>query len=66
MLNFLPSCISVHLSRRLASHYSPIFLLGKLLAGHQISPIPRVKLRLWVDVGSVDVVTSESEGKLEI
>ncbi|KAM0755312.1 Gpi1-domain-containing protein [Meredithblackwellia eburnea MCA 4105] len=40
----------LQLSRRLASHYSPIYLLGRLFTGRVISPIPRVRLRLWVDV----------------
>ncbi|KAK4058865.1 pig-Q [Microbotryomycetes sp. JL221] len=42
----------LQLSRRLASHYSPIYLLQRLFSGRVISPIPRVRLRL--DVVDVD------------
>ncbi|KAM0792267.1 hypothetical protein ACM66B_004959 [Microbotryomycetes sp. NB124-2] len=38
----------LQLSRRLASHYSPFYLLGRLFSGRVISPIPRVRLRLDV------------------
>ncbi|KAL8281022.1 hypothetical protein RQP46_006701 [Phenoliferia psychrophenolica] len=51
----------LQLSRRLASHYSPLYLLGRLLTGRLISPIPRVRLRLWTDVKQLRRTASSGE-----
>ena len=37
-------CISLQLSRRLASHYSPVYLLGRLLSGKY--PLPWLRIEL--------------------